>query len=129
MYQQPTTKNENRNEDCFLSINIPFFPSYKQQSRTKIDTKIVFFSINILFPSTKLSLTKPHPKPTLQEFFLSAPIWKYPQEMYFPTPKPYLQVTFLCQIINNVSQIINNVSTQPFNTCEATHKKYPKNLI
>ena len=40
--------------------------------------------------------------------------------MYFPTPKPYLQVTFL-------SQIIKNVSTQPFNICETKHKKYPQN--
>ena len=47
---KPTTKNEDRNEDCFLSINI-------------------------LFPSTKLSLTKPDPKPTLKEFFLSTLIW------------------------------------------------------
>ena len=53
----------------FLSIS--FYPSYNQQSRTKIDTKIVFFSINILFPSTKRSLTKPDRKPTPATYFFS----------------------------------------------------------
>ena len=53
----------------FLSMSFSFHTTINQ--RTKIDTKIVFFSINILFLSTKLSLTKPDPKPTLKVFSLS----------------------------------------------------------
>ena len=47
-FLQPTIKKENRNEHCFPSINI-LFPSYNQQSRTKIEMKIVSF-LSISFP-------------------------------------------------------------------------------
>ena len=104
----------------FLSIS--FFPSCKQQSRTKIDTNIVFFSIDILFPPTKLSLTNQTPNQPSKKFFSQPLSRTNPKKCIFLLPKPYLQVTFL-------SQIINNVSTQPFNTLETKHKKYPQNLI
>ena len=66
---KPRTKIEMKTAS-FLSMSFSFHTTINQ--RPKIDTKIVFFSIDILFPSTELSLTKPDPKATLKEFFLSA---------------------------------------------------------
>ena len=84
--QQQRTKIEMKIAS-FLSIS--FFPTCKQQSRTKIDANIVFFSIDILFSSTKFSLllnfllqTIPQTNPQTKFFSLSTYLKLTPRNVF-----------------------------------------------
>ena len=59
---QPTTKNENRNEDCFLSINI-FFPFPQPTIKNENRYKDSLYSHQSQTP--KREKTPPLPQPTL----------------------------------------------------------------
>ena len=108
---KPTTKNENRNEDCFLSINI-LFPFLQTTIKNENRYKDCFFSINILFPSTKLSLTKPDPKPTLKEFFLSPYLELTPTNVFF-----FIEIHTLLTMLTNITDNTNINLVATSTTC------------